>query len=80
MLAPKCLKLCNLIKHTPYFFKTCFQQEVFVRKNFKKWLFITSDLKSKGISVVKKIMLGIPNEAVLLRITKVHLDIKRSLD
>ena len=40
-------------------------------KNFKKWLFITS--------VVKKILPGVPNEAVLLRITKVHLDIKHSL-
>ena len=51
-----------------------------MRKNFKKWLFITSDLESKEISVVKKILLGVPTEAVLLRITKVHLDIKRFLD
>ena len=49
-----------------------------MRKNYKTWL-ITSDLKSKRISVVKKILLGIPNEAVLLRVTKVHLDIKHSL-
>ena len=27
----------------------------------------------------EKILLGVPNEAVLFRITKVHLDIKRSL-
>ena len=38
-----------------HLFKTCFKQEVFMRKNFKKWLFITSDLKSKKISVVKNI-------------------------
>ena len=34
----------------------------------------------KKISVVKKILLGVPNEAVLLRITNVHLNIKRSLN
>ena len=50
-----------------------------MRKEFKKWLFITNHLKSKNTSVVKKILLGVPNEALLLRITKVHLNIKRSL-
>ena len=34
---------------------------------------------SKNTSVVKKILLGVPNEAVLRRITKVHLNIKPSL-
>ena len=67
MLAPKSLKLCNHIKHTPYF-KTCLN-------DFKKWLFITNHFKSKNPSVVKKVLLGVPNEAVLLRITKVHLNI-----
>ena len=76
VLAPKCLKLCNIIKHSLYFHTICskpvlFKQEVFMCKNFKKWLFI--------ISVVKKILLGVANEAVLLRITNVHLDIKQSL-
>ena len=47
--------------------------------DFKKWLFITNHLKSKNTSIVKKILLGVPNEAVLIRITKVHLNIKRSL-
>ena len=47
-------------------FKTCFKQNVFVRKDFKKWLFITNHLKSKNTSIVKKILLGVPNEAVLL--------------
>ena len=82
MLAPKCLKLCNLIKHTPYF-NTIYLKLVLnkksVRKDFKKWLFITNHLKSKNTSVVKKILPGVPIEAVLLRITKVHLKIKRSL-
>ena len=32
VLAPKCLKLCNLIKHTPYFNTICLKQEVFVRR------------------------------------------------
>ena len=43
--------------------------------DFKKWLFITNHFKSKNGSVVKKILLGVPNEAVLLRITKVHLKV-----
>ena len=50
-------------------FKTYSKRKVFVRQDFKKWLFITNHLKSKNTSVVKKILLGIPNEAVLLRIT-----------
>ena len=49
-----------------------------MRKDFKKWLFITNHLKSENTSGVKKTLLGVPNEAVLLRITKVHLNIKRS--
>ena len=50
-----------------------------MRKDIKKWLFITNHLKSEVVKVVKKILLGVPNEAVLLKITKVHLNIKRSL-
>ena len=50
-----------------------------MRKDFKKWLFKTNHLKLKNTSVVKKILLGVPNEAVLLRITKVHLNIKHFL-
>ena len=50
-----------------------------MRKDFKKWLFITNHLKSENTSGVKKILLGVPNEAVLLRITKDYLNIKRSL-
>ena len=49
-----------------------------MRKNFKQWLFITSDLEKKNWCC-EKVLLGVPNEAVLVRITKVHLDIKRSL-
>ena len=82
MLAPKCLKLCNLIKHTPYFNTTCLKLVLNKKSlcaDFKKWLFITNHLGLKNTSVVKKILLGVPNEAVLLRITKVHLNIKRSL-
>ena len=56
-------------------FKTCLKQKVFVRNTN----FITNHLKSKNTGVVKKILLGVPNEAVVLRITKVHLNINRSL-
>ena len=35
---------------------------------------------AKKISVVKKILLGVLNEAVLLRSTKAHLNIKRSMN
>ena len=75
MLAPKCLKLCNLIKHTPYFNTICLK---LVLNKKSLGLFITNHLKSENTSGVKKTLLGVPNEAVLLRITKVHLNIKRS--
>ena len=70
MLAPKCLKLCNVIKHTPYFNTICLNKKVFVRKDFKKWLFIINHLKSEDTSVAKKILLGVLNGTVLLKITK----------
>ena len=50
-----------------------------MRKDFKKWPFITNYLESKNTSVVKKMLLGVPNEAVLLRITKVHLNFTAKL-
>ena len=73
MLAPKCLKLCNVIKHTPYFNTICLKLVLNKKSlcaDFKKWLFITNHLKSENTSVAKKILLGVLNGAVLLKITK----------
>ena len=65
MLAPKRSKTLHLIKHIPYFNIIC--SKLVLNKTLKK------------IKVVKKILLDVPNKVVLLRITKVHLNIKRSL-
>ena len=59
--------------------KLVLKQKSFCAKTLKSGFLEPTTLSQKNTSVVKKILLGVPNEAVLLRITKVHLNIKRSL-
>ena len=46
---------CTKMSKTLQSLQTCFKQKDFVRKNFKKWLFITNHLKTKNASVMKKL-------------------------